>query len=455
MLRKWQSECVNAAMESYTTGQRHFLCLATPGAGKTIMAAEVAANLFDRNMIDGVLCFSPSITIADGIKKTFSHRLQCPFTGGMGDKGVSLTYQSLSSLSDEFWASLQTLRLLVVFDEIHHCAGGEKPNAWGNALISRLQTLAAFTLALTGTPWRSNATQIAFAAYSVEGNIHCDYTYGLAEAVADQVCRRPNVVLVDNEELVASNYDGSRDTYPSVSEYLSGSGEPYGSLLNSESVLLHVLKLACQKLSDVRLSIPDAAGLVVASTVQHAEQIAAMLRANFKQASVVVTYRHDNANGIIEAFKTAKQPWIVSVGMISEGTDIPRLQVCCHLSRVKTELHFRQVLGRIQRKRGEQDNDAWLYTIAEPNLVSYAEQLTLDVPESTLAVHSVKGNPRLQSAGNQSTEIINNPNQAISRHCKEVLFESPSHDDIGWHGYQSRELLVLGDFKQRVLSHFT
>ena len=32
--------------------------------------------------------------------------------------------------------------------------------------------------------------------------------------------------------------------------------------------------------------------------------------------------------------------------MISEGTDIPRLQLCCYLSRIRTELHYRQVLGR-------------------------------------------------------------------------------------------------------------
>lgn len=30
------------------SGQPHFLCLATPGAGKTIMAAELAATLFDK-----------------------------------------------------------------------------------------------------------------------------------------------------------------------------------------------------------------------------------------------------------------------------------------------------------------------------------------------------------------------------------------------------------------------
>ncbi len=287
----------------------------------------------------------------------------------------------------------------------------------------------------------------------MEGNIHCDYSYGLAEAVSDQVCRKPNVVLIDNEELVASNYDGSKDTYPSVSEYLSGSGEPYGSLLNSESVLLYILRLACQKLNEVRLSVPDAAGLVVASTVQHAEQIASMLRANFQQASVVVTYRHDNANGIIESFKTAKQPWIVSVGMISEGTDIPRLQVCCHLSRVKTELHFRQVLGRILRKRGQQDADAWLYTLAEPNLVSFAEQLTLDVPESTLVIDTPK-----RSIDETQTlsrlEATDTRNHSETTHCSEVVFDEVHADDIGWHGYQSRELLVLGNFKQRVLSHF-
>ena len=43
-------------------------------------------------------------------------------------------------------------------------------------------------------------------------------------------------------------------------------------------------------------------------------------------------------------FTDSDAPWIVSVGMISEGTNVPRLRVCCHLTRVKTELYFRQVL---------------------------------------------------------------------------------------------------------------
>jgi superfamily II DNA or RNA helicase len=42
-----------------------------------------------------------------------------------------------------------------------------------------------------------------------------------------------------------------------------------------------------------------------------------------------------------------KTKWIISVRMMSEGTNITGLQVCCHLTNIKAEMHFRQMLGRI------------------------------------------------------------------------------------------------------------
>ena len=68
------------------------------------------------------------------------------------------------------------------------------------------------------------------------------------------------------------------------------------------------------------------------------------------------------------------------MGMISEGTDLPRLQVCCHLSRIKTELHFRQVLGRVLRVSKATNQDAFLYMPAEPTLVDYAERVAEHIP---------------------------------------------------------------------------
>ncbi|MBF4218220.1 diguanylate cyclase, partial [Vibrio anguillarum] len=118
----------------------------------------------------------------------------------------------------------------------------------------------------------------------------------------------------------------------------------------------------------------------------HAMKIHTMISNEFKKGSVVVTYKHDDPSGIIDNFRSNDIDWIVSVGMISEGTDIPRLQVCCHLSKVKTELYFRQVLGRILRVNQGTNQDAWLYTFAEPNLVKYAHQIAEEIPEHNVVL---------------------------------------------------------------------
>lgn len=76
--------------------------------------------------------------------------------------------------------------------------------------------------------------------------------------------------------------------------------------------------------------------------------------------------------------------------MISEGTDIPRLQVCCHMSSVKTELYFRRVLGRILRVNDSMDQQAWLFTFAEQSLIEFAERVEQDIPDSCMFARMLK-----------------------------------------------------------------
>ncbi|MCM2248902.1 hypothetical protein MYF60_28465, partial [Klebsiella pneumoniae] len=78
----------------------------------------------------------------------------------------------------------------------------------------------------------------------------------------------------------------------------------------------------------IRVKTPDAAGLIVASSVEHAHQISMLMRTHFDEGSTVVTYRENEPTSIIQQFRYAQTKWIISVGMISEGTNIPRLQVC-------------------------------------------------------------------------------------------------------------------------------
>ncbi|MFP3457752.1 hypothetical protein R0J89_16030, partial [Psychrobacter sp. SIMBA_152] len=54
----------------------------------------------------------------------------------------------------------------------------------------------------------------------------------------------------------------------------------------------------------------------------------------------------------------------------------------CHLSSIKTELYFRQVLGRILRSGKGKIEFAWLFTFAEKSLVEFAERINIDIPDS-------------------------------------------------------------------------
>lgn len=392
-LRKWQSECVSQVLKKYESNSRHFLCLATPGAGKTTMAAEVVSNLFEQDLIDFVLCFSPSVVITNDIRHTLEKRTKCRFDGIIGAKGDSFTYQSMQHLNDEIWRLLKTHRVLVIFDEIHHCSGTspENANVWGEDIITKIQGYAAYTLALTGTPWRSDNTPIALAEYQGPDNhILCDYAYGLADAIKDMVCRTPKVIVTDNNDISIEEACGSIESFRSFSELLDETPCPYQKVVENESVIRHIISNANRELTKIRKQNPSAGGLVIASSVGHATNILNILRNELEVSAVIATYRENEPTTIIRDFKESSSPWIVSVGMISEGTNIPRLQVCCHLTRIKTELHFRQILGRILRVTNSPNQDACLFMPAEKTLIEYAYRVAEDIPEENAVVRFEK-----------------------------------------------------------------
>ncbi|WP_211235672.1 DEAD/DEAH box helicase [Psychromonas arctica] len=391
MLRHWQQECLNTVKKHYADTSKHFLCLATPGAGKTVLGAEVAAYLFETKQIDFVICFSPSITVAEGIKNTFARRLNCNFDGVIGAIGCSYTYQNMRFFNEDNWKIIKNNRVLVVFDEIHHCSGSsfDDANAWGQDIVQNIQEQATFTLALTGTPWRSDLIPIALANYRDPDNqIQCDYTYSLQQAVSDGVCRNPKIVLIDNEEISVTTQEQETKVFKSLHELLKAPLISYQDLICHEVVIQYILEKGCNKLAEIRQFNPYAGGLIVASSVEHAQQILKMLTEQLQQTAVIVTYKETDAAERIKHFRFCKTQWIVSVGMVAEGTDIPRLQVCCHLSRVKTELYFRQVLGRILRLNDAVNQEAWLFTFAEEKLSIFANRIDQELPDACVLVRS-------------------------------------------------------------------
>jgi superfamily II DNA or RNA helicase len=197
-------------------------------------------------------------------------------------------------------------------------------------------------------------------------------------------------------------YEEGKKTFDSIADALINSDLKYTDILNNLAAQRYILKRGIEKLNTFRADDPKAGGLVVASSVTHAVQLAELLQYEFHQSVSVVSYLHPNSSGNIDAFKTSNTRWVVSVGMISEGTDIPRLQVCCFLSSILTEMNYRQVLGRILRKTKAPSvsETAWMFTFAEPTLVRHAKQLSIDIPDTVVNFESMQAETTDKAAHN-------------------------------------------------------
>ncbi len=389
-LRKWQAECANRAVDKYLSGQQHFFCLATPGAGKTLMAADVAKKLFAQSKIDFVVCFSPSIATAKGMQATLEATIEASLNGQLGAKGTCVTYQSLNHKDNAFWNVFRQFRIFAIFDEIHHCGGNDinDANVWAQHILANVQSHAKYTMALSGTPWRSDKRPVTLSSYcDQDGSIYCDYEYGLTEAISENVCRIPHVTVIDNNQISVTSNEQTPEIYGSIKDVLQQTLISYQAIVESDPIIEFCLEQANKELRNVRSKNPKAAGLVVASTVEHAEKIAQKLKLKYSKSVEVVTYRNTESDSIISRFQNTNTEWLVSVGMVSEGTDIPRLQVCCHLTRIKTELHFRQILGRIMRlTHTDKSKRASLFAPAQPQLIEFARRLLQDIPSQAASI---------------------------------------------------------------------
>ncbi len=389
MLRVWQDECITTALLKYQLGQTNFLAMATPGAGKTRMAAHLASRLFELDKIDLVICFTPSISVTSSFQKNLESITEKRMNGRMGSSGQVLTYHSLTFLSGTFWEVFREHRVFVIFDEIHHCGGHDTrlATAWGEKILRNIRSQAVYTLALSGTPWRSDKLPIALARYSGDpSQLECDYIYPLERAIYDGVCRTPKVVAIDNDQICHINDTSEPMNYSSIRELLEDTNVSYSDLLNHRSIITFILQQSVERLNSIRQHNPRAAGLIVASSIKHAYWIKELLATELKQSSVIVTHEHSESHKVIERFEDSDDQWIIAIAMVSEGTNIPRLQVCCYLSRIKTELYFRQVLGRIVRAQKEQHPYAYFYALAEATLLEYATRIGDDLPDELATV---------------------------------------------------------------------
>ncbi|MPZ93715.1 MAG: AAA family ATPase [Propionibacteriales bacterium] len=379
-LRAWQQH----ALDDYLSrSPRDYLAVATPGAGKTTFALRVAAELLERRVIDRVTVVAPTEHLkhqwADAASRA-GMPIDPTYTGKRGRTstdyvGVALTYAGVATNPLAYRVRTERSKTLVILDEVHHAGDAL---AWGEGVREAFEP-ASRRLALTGTPFRSDANPIPFVTYAPGDDgvrrSAADFTYGYAEALADQVVR-PVLFMAYSGELRWRTRAGD--------EIAARLGEPSTRDLTAQALrtalapdgawIPAVLEAADKRLSEVRRHVPDAGGLVIATDQDSARAYAKLLGAVSGERPTVVLSDEKAASKRIAAFAESDARWMVAVRMVSEGVDVPRLAVGVYATTTATPLYFAQAVGRFvrARRRGEM---ASIFLPSVGNLLGFAAEL--------------------------------------------------------------------------------
>ena len=363
--------------------RRDFLLVATPGAGKTTYALTVAAELLARREVAFLTIVTPTEHLKHqwaaaaarfGIAIDSAYR-NAQGRAGADFAGVAVTYAQVAAHPALHRQRTENRRTLVIFDEIHHAGDAL---SWGDAVKEAFDP-ARRRLALTGTPFRSDANPIPFVTYLDEPGggkrSASDYVYGYGPALEDGVVR-PVIFLAYSGEMRWRTRAGDEITAtlgtPMTKDQIAQAWrtalDPAGEWVS------RVLEAADKRLTEVRRGMPDAGGLVIAGDHEDARAYAALLRGLTGKRPVVVLSDDKTASRKISAFASSDERWMVAVRMVSEGVDIPRLAVGVYTTSVSTALFFAQAVGRFVRAR-QRGETASVFLPSVPILLSYAAEL--------------------------------------------------------------------------------
>jgi superfamily II DNA or RNA helicase len=380
-LRSWQEEATEA-VRAHSSGS--FLASATPAAGKTTFGLHIAHRMLSAGFVSRVVVAGPTTHIcrqwaADAGRYGIDLEPNRPNSDGPESAdfhGVAVTYQTIAAGPDMHRSAAGRRATLLIADEPHHM--GDQA-AWG-LRTRRAFDGARFRLLLSGTPFRSDNSAIPWVSYDEDGVSRADYAYGYPQALVDRVCRPITFLPYDGEmEWLSDGRLRSADfdlVLPAVEAArrlrtaLSPDGEWMGEVLRDGDA----------RLSEVRADgHPDAGGLVIASDQDHARAIAARLESVSGERPELVMSDEPGASRRIADFASSDRRWLVSVLMVSEGVDIPRLRVGVYATAARTELFFRQVVGRFIRTTPRPRRQmSYLLMPADPRLKALAHEIELE-----------------------------------------------------------------------------
>jgi superfamily II DNA or RNA helicase len=325
-LRDYQDEAVALFRNALIDTGRGQVVLAT-GLGKTIVMAEVVAELFRDNLIkeNRVLVVAHTRELVEQLHRAFWYQLP---------KWVA-THHLTGSETPTFWdgivfATIQTVagRLdtlpkfgLVLVDEAHHVGA--------QVFRDSIQGLDPKMLGgVTATPWRGDGYDI-------------DQVLGPALVrigIADGL-QRGFLTEVDYR-LYADNLDW---------EFVQEASKHHYSLsqLNKKLIIPTRDERAAQLVLELFRSDKRRGGIVYSPTIVHANSFAGMLRHfGLRAESISSESSPRERDLLLTKFRAGQLDFVVNVDLFNEGVDVPDADMIVFLRATHSRRIFVQQLGR-------------------------------------------------------------------------------------------------------------
>lgn len=493
--RKWQVEALQAIEEVRLQGAtNHFAINATPGAGKTVLMELVARHFVEKGLVDSVLVLVPTDKLRTDCAEAFLDDLGFKLVASAGalqvrdakdSIGQVVTYHQLSNAEHldtalDHWTR-NGKKLFVIADEIHHAAD-HADSSWGEALNYALER-AEYGLLLSGTLWRTDLQKIPGIPYlkGADQELLANPHYSLSLRTAtDEGYVSPvwfDITNITLERKLEGVDDGVNDLISVAIKDLADKDadvalreivdNPHldgikALLADADASLQHMKLLHLEKYGNDPEAPAPPAGLIVCMSKKAANATAAILMelTGGKQRPVVV---HGSVGADckkrIKDFSQYKgqRDWIISVGMISEGVDIPRIKVISYLTNKKTRLIFSQIVGRAQRIRTDNYGNplpeaAKVYMPAHIDLQQYSEEF---MEEQGLSALEAVLAEKPEKALDKDLEKILEKRDKAEKEVKEKLYQLVSTQVIGHSNMLNGEYMGTSDafFRLMLESH--
>lgn len=387
-LREWQSRAKRKCLAQFLNGKRVWVQETVTGGGKTIFGREVSMGLYDESVIDLIIILVPSEPILNSWVSTYCGLLNStsgPVYPSDTQVWVS-TYAGYKTICNAL-ASRRTKGYLLIVEEYHHA---EREAAWGQA-VTTLSRGAKHVLMLSGTPWRTKGTialldgerNIHDRPYYQEDGIEPDDAYKYKEDL-ESGTRGTVVVHFEFVEADAESKDFGEiyklpletdDWRDSADEHckeplgkyvtITTKEKPLNARLEGKNTHKEIIRKGLLRLEHSRNEFKRATGLndvsimhIACSCINDATSIEKYINVVYSgiRAEKIVSDDSNSSRRIEEIQLACKQnnhdrpDVIISVGMISEGVDIPAIKVTVYLNKILTVLYLIQLIGRGQRR---------------------------------------------------------------------------------------------------------